>query len=65
VVWPACGWLGTLHYYKGECMLDALSVGEFYAQGGKLNWCKLFMNKMLQVCANMHEKGGYFIFGYL
>ena len=53
------------HYTKGECTLNAICVVEFYLQGVKLSSCKFFMDELLQACADVQEKGGYFIFIYL
>lgn len=52
-------------YYKGECMLDALSVADFCANGTVFNWCSYMLEELLVACEEAQEKGGTFTYGYL
>jgi hypothetical protein len=52
-------------YYKGECMLDALSVADVCANGAMFNWCSYFLEELLVACEEDQEKGGTFTYGYL
>jgi hypothetical protein len=52
-------------YYKGECMLDALSVADFCANGVVFNWCSYLLEELLVACEEAQEKGGTFTYGYL
>jgi hypothetical protein len=52
-------------YYKGECMLDALSVAYFCANGAVFNWCSYLLEELLVACEEAQEKGDTFTYGYL
>jgi hypothetical protein len=46
-------------------MVDALLVAYLCVQGAKMIWCKYLMTEMLKAFEDMHEKSGFFIYGYL
>jgi hypothetical protein len=50
------------NYTRNECTLDVIIVAEFSKNGAPLNWCKYLLTKMLQACADAHDKAGYFIY---
>jgi hypothetical protein len=52
------------YYYKGECTLDALSVG-FFSNGTVFNWCSYLLEELLVACEESQEKGGTFTYGNL
>jgi hypothetical protein len=43
-------------YYKGECMLDALSITYFCANGDVFNWCSYLLEELLVACEEAQEK---------
>jgi hypothetical protein len=52
-------------YFNGECMLDALSVEDFCANGIVFNWCSYLLEELLVSCKDAQEKGVTFTYGYL
>jgi hypothetical protein len=53
-----------ISYYKGECMLDALSVTDFCANDDVSNWCSYLLEELLVACEEAHMKGGTFTYIY-
>ena len=54
-----------LHYIRGECSLDAISVREAYVKGEQLNWSSYLLKELFEAYEDVHARARYFIFGYL
>jgi hypothetical protein len=52
-------------YYKGECMLNALSIAYFCTNDVVFNWCSYLLEELLVACEEAQEKGGTFTYGYM
>jgi hypothetical protein len=52
-------------YYKGECIMDALSMADFCTNGIVFNYCSYMLEELLVACEEAQEKGGTFTYDYL
>jgi hypothetical protein len=53
------------YYYKGECIMDALSMVDFCANGVVVNWCIYLLEELNVSYEEAQDKFGTFTYGYL